>query len=100
MLRDHVRSRRRRSRTQTDARRGMKTPLSAPQRFGVRQLAAALHRVKSGGEPPHSKARGAEKAIASCLGILLCAFACTRGSENEIGPAGQPPVIIISIDTL
>ena len=38
-----------------------------------------------------------------CLAIVLCALACKRGSENPLGSAAsgeQPPVIIISIDTL
>jgi len=43
------------------------------------------------------------RRIAFWLCILLCTFACRRGSENAQMPgalAGQPPVIIISIDTL
>ena len=42
------------------------------------------------------------RAIPFSFAILLCAFACKRG-ENALRPAalaGQPPVIIISIDTL
>src|SRR5687767_5265641 len=65
MLRDHVRSRRRRSRKETDAGRGMKA-----------------------------------RAAICWLGLLLCTFACKRNDEVRLPTEAQPPVIIISIDTL
>ncbi|MDP9192618.1 MAG: sulfatase-like hydrolase/transferase [Acidobacteriota bacterium] len=43
------------------------------------------------------------RAIIACLGILIATSACKRQGEKPIGAAAlneQPPVIIISIDTL